>query len=230
MNSVTASKPTFTAPEVLKDTPYTFSLVVKDGTGDSQIDQVTYTIKNVDKAPYVKDPIKNVSVDKRSPDQIIDLKTVFADDDPSDLLSYSTPSNSDDQVVTTKITGSDLILSFSTKNIGLSEIVVAANSNGKQAQSTFKVEVKTPTGTGQVRGDRQLTIYPNPTSGKIKLVFDQIPQNGTILTVNDVTGKIILEQKIQDKEAWIDLSGNVPGVYFIKTNLKNVKVQKVILK
>ena len=78
--------------------------------------------------------------------------------------------------------------------------------------------------------DQTLTIYPNPTTGKIRVVFDQIPQRGTTLTVNDFTGKTILTQFIQNKEEQIDLEGNPPGVYLIRTKMKDFKVQKVILK
>ncbi|HAH22875.1 MAG TPA: hypothetical protein DCL77_03795, partial [Prolixibacteraceae bacterium] len=68
------------------------------------------------------------------------------------------------------------------------------------------------------------------TTGKAKLVFNQIPQGGATLTVNDFTGKTILTQFIHNKEEWIDLKGNSPGVYLIKTDMRNFKVQKVILK
>jgi len=78
--------------------------------------------------------------------------------------------------------------------------------------------------------DQKLNIYPNPTSGNVKLVFDQTIPVATYLEVNDITGKLILKRIIQDKEEWIDLKGNVPGVYLIKTNLKNLNIQKVILK
>ena len=47
LSSETASKPTFTAPEVNYNTHYTFSLVVIDGTDVSQVDQVIITVKNV---------------------------------------------------------------------------------------------------------------------------------------------------------------------------------------
>jgi hypothetical protein len=73
-------------------------------------------------------------------------------------------------------------------------------------------------------------IYPNPTSGKVKIILAKTPQNGTELIVTDINGKIVLEQTIQEKEEWIDLTGNTPGVYLLKTNLKNTNVQKVILK
>lgn len=230
LSSTKVNKPTFTAPEVTSETLYTFSLVVNDGTTDSPADQIVITVNNVDKAPYVKDPIKDVSVDKRAPNQNIDLKTIFADDDIGDVLSYSVTSNANDQVVTAKITGFDLMLSFSSENTGFSEIEITASSNGKEAKSKFKVQVNIPTGTYPNINDQKFIVSPNPTSGKIKLTFERIPQNGTYLTVNDITGKIILKQFIQSKEEWIDLKGNKPGLYFIKVNLNNLVVQKVILK
>jgi len=44
LSSTTVAKPTFTAPYVTTDTPYTFSLIVNDGTIDSPIDQVNITV------------------------------------------------------------------------------------------------------------------------------------------------------------------------------------------
>ncbi|MBW8324719.1 MAG: hypothetical protein K0M50_08155, partial [Prolixibacteraceae bacterium] len=51
LSSNTAQKPTFTAPEVTADTPYTFSLVVNDGKANSAADQVVVTVKQVNKVP-----------------------------------------------------------------------------------------------------------------------------------------------------------------------------------
>lgn len=231
LSSANASKPTFHAPEILTDTYYSFYLTVSDGFITSTTDTISIMVKNIDKLPYVKDPIKNVVLDKRSPDQLIDLKTVFADDDLDAVLSYSVTSNTNEQVVTTKITGSELTLYISTENIGFSEIEITVSSNGKEATSKFEVEVKIPTGIElNPTINQELIVFPNPTTGKIKLVLDQLPQNGTYLTVSDVTGRMILKQFIQSKEQWIDLKGNTPGVYLINTNLKGLKVQKVILK
>ncbi|MBV5314134.1 MAG: hypothetical protein JZU47_12605, partial [Prolixibacteraceae bacterium] len=51
LSSNTAQKPTFTAPEVATDTPYTFSLVVSDGSLSSAVDQVVINVKQVNKVP-----------------------------------------------------------------------------------------------------------------------------------------------------------------------------------
>ncbi len=76
----------------------------------------------------------------------------------------------------------------------------------------------------------RLKIYPNPTSGKVKIAFDQVPSEGILVTITNITGETIQKLLIQNKEEWIDLSGNVPGIYLIRTNQENSKVQKVILK
>ena len=47
LSSVTAAKPTFTAPEVTQDTPYAFTLMVNDGTVDSNISSVIIYVQNV---------------------------------------------------------------------------------------------------------------------------------------------------------------------------------------
>ena len=46
LSSTTTATPTFTAPAVSRDTPYTFSLVVSDGTLTSTADEVTVAVKN----------------------------------------------------------------------------------------------------------------------------------------------------------------------------------------
>ncbi len=217
--------------EYFDNTGTTFPAPTFSPTADTFFVKLTVAAPvNADHLPYVKNPIKDVSADKRAPNQTIDLKTIFADEDVSDLLSYVVTLNSNVQVVTAEITGFNLTLSFSIENTGLSEIEITASSNGKEAKSKFQVQVNIPTGTDPMISDQKFIVFPNPTSEKIKVTFELIPENGTYLTVNDVTGKTILKQLIQDKEEWIDLKGNPPGIYLIKANLNNLKVQKVILK
>lgn len=119
--------------------------MVNDGFTDSPANQTLVTVLNLDKAPYVKDSIKNISVEKGMTDQVIDLKTVFADDDITDILEYSVTSNLNEQVVIARITNTTLTLTFSKINAGKSELIITASSNGKSVQSKFSVEVKLPT-------------------------------------------------------------------------------------
>ena len=229
LSSVTAAKPTFTAPEVTTDKTFTFSLVVNNGTVYSPVDQVVVVVRQVDKAPHVLNSIENVSVDKRAPGQIIDLKTVFADDDFGDVLSYSVSSNSNNQVVTVSITGSELSLSFSTANTGISDIVITASSNGKEVQSKFQVEVKVPTGIADVANGHEVQIYPNPTKGKLYLKFNHIPEAGTILEVYSASGNLIHKSFINSQDKTLNLNGNSPGVYFIRIGEKDIRTTRIVL-
>ena len=108
---------------------------------------------------------------------------------------------------------------------------ITVSATGVESQTiTVTQEAKYITGIDQLSIKPEVMIYPNPTTGKVLLVFDKVPVDGISLTVNDLNGKICLKQLIRDKEGWIDLSGNVPGIYFIKTDQENIKAQKVILK
>lgn len=110
--------------------------------------------------------------------------------------------------------------------------VRATATDGGWAEASVEIVI-----TGQIidqieiwTNNNPLTIYPNPTSGKVKLKFDQLPQSGIYFTVFDLTGKTILKQLIQEEEQWIDLKGNSSGIYFIKTNQGNQTTKKLILK
>jgi len=73
-------------------------------------------------------------------------------------------------------------------------------------------------------------IYPNPSNGKIHVNFNE-NINNIQLVVTDVRGKVIVNKKINQNENMIDLSGNKPGIYFIRVNNKdNVYTGKIILK
>jgi hypothetical protein len=182
-----------------------------------------------DHEPYIENPIQNISAKPGTSDQVIDLKTVFTDDDANDIITYSITSNTNNKIATTKLDGANLVVSFSGREVGETEILITATSNSKQVQSKFKVELKFPTGIPQIVSEQKFIIYPNPTSGKIKLEFGQIPDKGINVTVTDLSGKTILKQLIQNKEAWIDLKGNTSGVYLLRTNSKNYGTQKIIL-
>jgi hypothetical protein len=109
--------------------------------------------------------------------------------------------------------------------------IVTVSSDDVNSQTiTVTQESKSNTGIDQLSIKPDFNLYPNPTTGKLLLVFDQIPPYGISISVEDITGKYCLKQLIRDKEVWIDLSGNIPGIYFIKTDQNNIKTQKVILK
>jgi hypothetical protein len=109
--------------------------------------------------------------------------------------------------------------------------IVTVSAEGVESQTiTITQEAKNTTGIDKPSKTSEFKVYPNPTTGKIKLVFRQIPLNGITVSIDDITGKNCLKLLINENEVWLDLSGNAPGIYFIKTDQENLKTQKVILK
>jgi hypothetical protein len=108
---------------------------------------------------------------------------------------------------------------------------VTVSAAGVESQTiTVTQEANNTTDFDQPSIKPEFMIYPNPTKGKMLLSFDKVPINGITVTINDITGKNCLKQLIREKETWIDLSGNISGIYFIKTDQENIKTQKIILK
>jgi len=154
--------------------------------------------------------------------------------DISANISYSVASDQTWLTVGTATPTEAGTLTFTaTENTGSAArtAIVSVSAAGVESQTiTVIQESKNTTGVDQLSNKQEFIVYPNPTTGKIKLVFDEIPLSGITVTLNDIAGKNCLTQLIRETESWIDLSGNTPGIYFIKTDQENFKAQKVILK
>jgi hypothetical protein len=206
-----------------------FKLSLSDGITAKE-ETITINVINTDDVPYVKDSIDNISVDKGAPDVVVDLTLVFADDDKTDQLSYTLLSNSDSQIVTPQVIGSKLVVSFSKEKDGKAEVIITASSNGKTAESKFKVEVKIPTGIDSPGNNPDIKVYPNPTDG---LVFIQLPKaesGGTRISVYNEAGKLIFIKQAYSTDEQLNIGNLVPGIYFIQIGAENSKTVKIILK
>lgn len=62
--------------------------------------------------------------------------------------------------------------------------------------------------------ENTLSIFPNPSSGKFQLTFSN-SKSGTI-EVMDVLGNKILKSEIKSESTEIDLSDEIPGIYFVR--------------
>jgi hypothetical protein len=201
---------------------------LSDGTLTSK-ETITIIITKDDHAPYVKDPIQDLSVDRISPDESFDLSNIFADDDPGDVLEYTILSNTNPEVVTGTINGTILILSFSNEIAGSAEITIGASAKGRTAISKFLVEVKNPTGVDPIRFDYDLRIYPNPTNGIIHLDFQRIPEPNAWMLIYDSSGRMMQRKIVREKNESFTFDNQPPGIYFIKIDQKNSKTHKIIL-
>lgn len=82
----------------------------------------------------------------------------------------------------------------------------------------------------------EMTITPNPTSGPVRVVFEDLPQGAYQLGLYDLTGKLLSNQSFSSaKNITLTESSNelTSGVYFV--NLKNAKgdllaTEKVVIR
>lgn len=204
-----------------------YNLTLSDATHTSQ-ETIAILVAPTDHAPYVKDSIRNISVNKNSADLNIDLNTVFADDDKEDTISFSVTENINTHLVKSKITGTNLNLSFTPENFGYSIIQITAKSNGKIVTSVFILEVKNLTELNLLGNDSGIQVYPNPTNGNIRLKFSKIPETDVPVTVFSNTGKVILKTQANSTEKIIDMKYFPSGMYFIRVDQDTPKTFKVI--
>jgi hypothetical protein len=73
-----------------------------------------------------------------------------------------------------------------------------------------------------------LMIYPNPTNG---LVYVKTNTKDCIFEVNDITGRKVMSQKLNEVETKIDVSTLNSGTYFYKITQNTVvlKADKLII-
>jgi hypothetical protein len=73
-------------------------------------------------------------------------------------------------------------------------------------------------------------VHPNPTSGKVKIVISENFIIGSYLLLYDFGGRSVRKHLIQYRVDWINLTGNTPGVYLIKSDFKEITPVRIVLK
>lgn len=96
---------------------------------------------------------------------------------------------------------------------------------GNETQCSFYVFVNAYIEINDLSA-KGISIFPNPTNG----IFIIETEDNYILTITDISGKIVKEAKINNEQITIDLTDNASGVYFISfKNNNTVKTAKIIL-
>lgn len=84
-----------------------------------------------------------------------------------------------------------------------------------------------PTGVIQEREQEDIKIYPNPTSGIIKL--KGLPRNiETIFSVFNMQGQLIFKKVVATSQTDIDISTQKPGIYLLIINNDWTKTYKIV--
>jgi hypothetical protein len=98
-------------------------------------------------------------------------------------------------------------------------IVEAVDSNGCMVQEDIWVYVDTCTSSTNNLSERKISIYPNPTSGKVNI---DLPKGEAFhFTLSDLQGRVILQKENIAEEFIFDTKEISKGTYLIK--LESVK-------
>ena len=206
LNSVTAAKPTFIAPEIIANTEYVFSLMVNDGNADSPADEVVVKIKKI----YPK-VIQNLTLNIGW--NIISFNVV-----PDDLNLKN--------IFQTLIDAGKLkkVMDINEKTIEYVESVGGWNNNiGNQTvtngykvnvvdESTLSVEgvpVQLPLDI-TLNAGWNIIAYPYTNIQNAKVLIQSLIDDGKLIKVMDESGKSI--EDYGSHGGWKNTIGNfVPG-------------------
>ena len=79
--------------------------------------------------------------------------------------------------------------------------------------------------------DLILKVTPTPFNNTVNINLSHLSENeANLLTIYDLTGKIIVQQNIIENNATIDMSKQTPGIYFIQYRSGNEVIMSKILK
>lgn len=77
-------------------------------------------------------------------------------------------------------------------------------------------------------GIKEVSIYPNPTSGIFNVEFSQDTENTTVEVLN-LMGKVIFNENVTTSKLTLDLSNEAKGIYLVKiTTNGNTTIEKVV--
>lgn len=96
--------------------------------------------RELDASPEVVNPINDFIFSEDLDNQTIDLSDIFVDPD-GDEITFSVESNSNEELVTAVLDGSNLNLELLDGQFGIADITIRATANGQFIDDTFSIEV-----------------------------------------------------------------------------------------
>ena len=156
---------------------------------------------------------------------------IFFDNDPGDVLT----------VTASKLNGSPLP-SFISRSGDLLNVnpsladtgcfyIVAKASDVCNAfvTDTFRICVDINTASVQIKMKSEYKLYPNPTTGKVRIEANVAYKTIWVTVFNALGSKIFSKEYLFDEPILFDLSGQVPGIYLVRLYDGNVEVSKNLI-
>ena len=149
-------------------------------------------------------------------------------DDPDEQIIYSIVSNSNPSALVASMSGTTLVMTRQNPEHATANLTIRATSDGQHVDFIVHVVIKLVYDSTEehVAG---MTLYPNPTDGKINIAFED--QQSFDYTVYDSVGQVVMQGQSRGGAAQVNLSRFQKGVYFIAlVRDGNIRIEKVILR
>ncbi len=187
-----------------------------------------FCMDNINKTRlHLNDNINDVVADINSSDVLIDLSDIFLDP-MNNNINKSVLWNTNTELVTTTIEGSQLRLSFATDAHGTAEIMLKGKSGKMAARTSFMVTVGTTTSINNAFDKIEVIAYPNPCTHNITLKGNTI--SGRAFKICNVNGQVMLSGLLNSNEHTIPVSHLINGTYIIIIETEQGRIVEKIVK
>lgn len=205
---------------------YTITVEAIDALNNKSEASILLTVKNVNRAPVVINPVGNRGITSSEMPNI-SLSSVIADPD-GETLSYNVVSSNESIV---KVYLADDAMILTTKSAGTTTITITGTDpEGLSVSHSFNLTVF-QTGIDDNKQD-EVKVYPNPTSGNLYIIHSNGVDKNTTIKITNIIGSTLYEGEVDgsSNQTMLNISNYPNGVYFVRvkgTNTdKTIKVVK----
>ena len=242
LSAITGNTVTYT-PNANFSGSDSFTFRANDGSANSNIATSEISISNVNDNP-ISSGIADITANEDAANRTINLVEVFSDADDA-TLNYEVTANDNPSLVSTSLSGTDLILDFQDNQNGEANLTVrASDDEGASANASFKVTVNpvndAPIITSQspnpltANEETALTVqlnnlvvsdpdntYPDDFALSVQDGSNYTRTGNTITPVTDFTGNLTVPVTVND--------GAVSSAVFnLSVEVNNINDQPVI--
>ncbi|OWP62776.1 hypothetical protein CDA63_12770 [Hymenobacter amundsenii] len=98
----------------------------------------------------------------------------------------------------------------------------------KQVDRDGKTTYSTPVAVNLLKAG-EINMYPNPVSDQLTITVGGAPTEGTVVTVTDLTGRVLSTQKLR-ADGKLDMSTLRTGIYLVTVGEGNTKVTRRVVR
>ncbi len=199
-----------------------FTVTANDGESANNTASQTFTL-------IINATPTDISISNNSIDEDVAIGTTVGnlsttDTDVDDTFTYRLEAGTGDDDNNSFAIDGNLLITATTFEVieqtSLSIRVRSTDANGSQFEKVITLNVADVTGLDDLKLARQTNIAPNPTSGSFQLKIEDQEATSFDLIIIDLSGKIVLEDKIftyqQGKTMELNLGAVNKGLYLLK--------------